>query len=165
MLKKCLLLAVAVAYLVFQTAVGTVFAAEMAPELRTVKTNEQGDTVTLTLEQVALGKKLFNDTCAQCHAGGVTKTSPDIDLSPSTLAKAIPARDNIAGLVDYMKNPTTYDGETEIYELHPSIRSADIFPELRNLTDAELEAIAGHILSQPKVVGARWGSGKTKYST
>lgn len=165
MLKKCILFAVAVAYLVFQTAVGTASAAQMAPELRTVKVNDQGSTTVLSLEQVALGKKLFNDTCSQCHAGGVTKTSPDLDLSPETLAGAVPTRDNIAGLVDYMKNPTTYDGETEIYEDHPSLRSADIFPEMRNLTDSDLVAIAGHILSQPKVVGSRWGAGKTRYST
>ncbi|MFG3819534.1 photosystem II cytochrome c-550 [Limnothrix redekei] len=165
MLKKVVLLVVAVAFFAFQLAVSPVSAAEMKPELRTVKVNEKGDTVTLTLEQVALGKKLFNDTCAQCHAGGVTKTSPDLDLSPPSLAGAIPSRDHIAGLVDYMKNPTTYDGETEIYELHPSTRSSDIFPEMRNLTDEELEAIAGHILSQPKVIGSRWGAGKTRYST
>lgn len=165
MLKKVVLLVVAVAFFAFQLAASPVQAAEVKPELRTVKLNEQGEMVTLTLEQVALGKQLFNNTCAQCHAGGVTKTSPDVDLSTQSLAGAIPSRDHIAGLVDYMKNPTTYDGETEIYELHPSTRSADIFPEMRNLTDAELEAIAGHVLSQPKVVGARWGAGKTRYST
>jgi photosystem II cytochrome c550 len=26
-----------------------------------------------------------------------------------------------------MKNPTTYDGEEEIAEIHPSIKSADIY--------------------------------------
>jgi photosystem II cytochrome c550 len=59
-----------------------------------------------------------------------------------------------------MKNPTTYDGETEISELHPSTKSADIFPEMRNLTDDDLEVIAGHILLQPKIVGKAWGAGK-----
>ncbi|GAB4343118.1 MAG: photosystem II cytochrome c-550 [Cyanophyceae cyanobacterium] len=140
-------------------------AVEMDEALRTVKLNEAGQEVVLTMEQVGLGKKLFNDTCAQCHAGGVTKTSPDLDLSTESLAGAIPTRDHIAGLVDYMKNPTSYDGELEIYEMHPSTRSADIYPEMRNLTDDELYAIAGHVLSQPKVIGARWGAGKTRYST
>jgi photosystem II cytochrome c550 len=59
-----------------------------------------------------------------------------------------------------MYNPTTYDGELEISELHPSKKSADIYPEMRNLTDEELEAIAGHILLQPKILGKGWGGGK-----
>lgn len=164
MLRKCFLLAVAAVFLMLQVATPA-NAVEMDEALRTVKLNEAGQEVVLTMEQVGLGKKLFNDTCAQCHAGGVTKTSPDLDLSTESLAGAIPTRDHIAGLVDYMKNPTSYDGELEIYEMHPSTRSADIYPEMRNLTDDELYAIAGHVLSQPKVIGARWGAGKTRYST
>jgi photosystem II cytochrome c550 len=165
MLKKCVLLAAAVVFLVFQVAVGTSNATEMDPSLRTVKLNETGVTVVLSLDEVVSGKNLFNAVCAQCHAGGVTKTNPDVDLSPEVLAGASPARDSIAGLVDYMKNPTTYDGEVEIAELHPATKSADVFPEMRNLTDDDLYAIAGHVLSQPKVIGKRWGGGKTKYST
>ena len=53
-----------------------------------------------------------------------------------------------------MKNPTTYDGFEEISELHPSIKSADIFAEMRNLSDDDLYAIAGHILLQPKIVAS-----------
>ena len=165
MLKKCILFAVTAVFCIFQIAVDAAQATDVDPELRTVTLNESGEMVTLSLEQVAVGKRIFNDTCAQCHAGGVTKTSPDLDLSTESLAGAIPARDNIVALVDYMKNPTTYDGEIEIYELHPSTRSADIFPEMRNLTDEELFAVAGHVLSQPKIIGRRWGGGKTKYST
>lgn len=164
MLRKCFLLAVAAVLLMLQVATPA-NAVEVDEALRTVKLNEAGQEVVLTMEQVGLGKKLFNDTCAQCHAGGVTKTSPDLDLSTESLAGAIPTRDHIEGLVDYMKNPTSYDGELEIYEMHPSTRSADIYPEMRNLTDEELYAIAGHVLSQPKVVGSRWGAGKTRYST
>lgn len=84
-------------------------------------------------------------------------------LEPEALALATPNRNNIEGLVDYMKNPTTYDGEEEISELHPSIKSADIFTEMRNLTEDDLVAIAGHILLQPKIVGDKWGGGKIYY--
>ena len=160
-MKRFILLAVAVVFFAFQIAVGSAAAVELTPEIRTVKADEAGDTVTLTLEQVQKGKRLFNDTCSQCHAGGSTKTDFNVGLGTADLAFATPPRDNIAALVDYMKNPTTYDGETEISELHPSIKSADIFPEMRNLTDDDLEAIAGHILLQPKVVGAQWGGGKS----
>ena len=62
-----------------------------------------------------------------------------------------------------MKNPTTYDGEEEIAEIHPSIKSADIYPAMRNLRDDELVAIAGHVLVQPKILGDKWGGGKIYY--
>lgn len=159
-MKRLILLAVAAVFFAFQIAVGSAAAVELTEDVRTVKATEAGDTVVLSLEQVQKGKRLFNDTCTQCHAGGRTKTDPNVGLGTDALAGATPPRDNIAALVDYMNNPTTYDGEVEIYELHPSTRSADIYPEMRNLTDEDLEAIAGHILLQPKVIGKMWGGGK-----
>lgn len=162
-MKRFILLTVATLFFVFQFAVSSVSAVELTPDVRTVKANEAGDTVTLSLEQVQEGKRLFNNVCSQCHAGGRTKTDPNVGLAPDVLAGATPPRDNIAALVDYMKNPTTYDGETEISELHPSIKSADIYTEMRNLTDDDLEAIAGHILLQPKIVGVGWGRGKAYF--
>lgn len=159
-MKRFILLVVATVFFAFQIAIGSATAVELTPEIRTVKATEAGDTVILSLEQVQKGKRLFNDSCAQCHAGGRTKTDPNVGLSPDALAGATPPRDHIAALVDYMKNPTTYDGENEIAELHPSTKSADIFPEMRNLSDEDLEAIAGHILLQPQIIGKMWGGGK-----
>lgn len=159
-MKRFILIAVATVFFAFHIAVGSVAAVELSSEVRTVKANEAGDTIVLSLEQVQKGKRLFNDSCAQCHGGGRTKTDPNVGLNTEALAGATPSRDNIAALVDYMKNPTTYDGETEISELHPSTKSADIYPEMRNLTDDDLEAIAGHILFQPKILGRMWGGGK-----
>ena len=159
-MKRFILIAVATVFFAFHIAVGSVAAVELNTEVRTVKANEAGDTIVLSLEQVQKGKRLFNDSCAQCHGGGRTKTDPNVGLGTEVLAGATPSRDNIAALVDYMKNPTTYDGETEISELHPSLKSADIYPEMRNLTDDDLEAIAGHILLQPKILGRMWGGGK-----
>lgn len=141
-------------------AVGSVSAVELSTDVRTVKVNDTGASSVLSLEQVQKGKRLFNDTCSQCHAGGKTKTDPNVGLSTEILAGATPARDNVEALVDYMKNPTTYDGEIEIAEIHPSLKSADIYPRMRNLTDDDLEAIAGHILIQPKILGKGWGGGK-----
>jgi photosystem II cytochrome c550 len=149
--------------LTFQLFVGSATAVQLDKATRTVQLNEQGDTVVISVKQLSKGKKLFNDTCAQCHAGGVTKTNQNVGLEPEALALATPKRNNIEGLVDYMKNPTTYDGEEEISEIHPSLKSADIFTEMRNLTDDDLTAIAGHILVQPKVVGTKWGGGKIYY--
>lgn len=163
MFRRLIGLVMASIVLTFQLAVSSAQALELDEATRTVKLNDAGDTVVLSLKQVKEGKSLFQYACAQCHVGGVTKTNQNVGLDPETLAGATPPRNNIEALVDYMKNPTTYDGEEEISELHPSTKSADIFTEMRNLTDSDLEDIAGHILLQPKVVGQRWGGGKIYY--
>ena len=66
-------------------------------------------------------------------------------------------------LVDYMKNPVTYDGLDSIAEVHPSIKSADIYPRMRSLTDEDLYSIAGHIMLSPRIVNEKWGGGKIYY--
>ena len=127
---------------------------------RTVVKDASGTTVVLSPEQVKRGKRLFNATCGACHVGGITKTNPNVGLDPEALSLATPRRDNIASLVDFMKNPTSYDGLESIAETHPSIKSADIYPRMRSVTDEDLTAIAGHILLQPKIVSEKWGGGK-----
>lgn len=138
-------------------------AIELDESTRTVTLEESGKTILLTPEQVKRGKRLFNSSCATCHNGGITKTNPNIGLEIESLSLATPPRDNIHNLIEYMKNPTSYDGINSIAELHPSIKSADIFPKMRNLTDEDLLAIAGHILIQPKIVQEKWGGGKIYY--
>lgn len=160
MLKKFFIAVAMVLFLTFQPLVNSATAAELTDNDRTLPLNEDGQEVVLSTKEYTRGKRLFNDTCSQCHVGGITKTNPDVGLSPEVLALAYPARDNIEGLIDYMKNPTTYDGFIEISEFHPSIKSADIYPEMRNLTEDDLYAIAGYILVQPKILGKQWGGGK-----
>jgi len=143
--------------------VNEAFAIELDEATMTIPLNQSGKTTTLTPEQVKRGKRLFNNTCSQCHNGGITKTNPNIGLDPEGLSLATPPRDNVESLIDYMKNPTSYDGAEDIAELHPSIKSAEIFPKMRNLTDDDLFTIAGHILIQPKVVLEKWGGGKIYY--
>lgn len=159
MLKRYFIALTAV-FLTFQLFVSSAMAIELSPELRTLPLNDSGTSVVLSLKQVEQGKRLFNSACAQCHAAGMTKTDPNVNLSPETLAGANPPRNNIESLVDFMKNPTTYDGFEEISEVHPSTKSADIFAEMRNLSDDDLYAIAGHILLQPKIVSKQWAGGK-----
>ncbi|MBD2251059.1 photosystem II cytochrome c-550 [Nostoc parmelioides] len=163
MFRRLIGVVVATVLLTFQLIVGSATALELDEATRTVPLNAQGDTVTLSLKQVKEGKRLFQYACAQCHVGGVTKTNQNVGLEPEALALATPKRNNIEGLVDYMKNPTTYDGVEEISEIHPSTKSADIFTAMRNLTDKDLESIAGHILLQPKILGDKWGGGKIYY--
>lgn len=162
MLKRYIWLAVATVFFAFQTFIGSANAAELDAATRTVPSSE-GKNVVLSLKQVQEGKRLFNYACGQCHVGGITKTDPNVGLEPEALALATPPRTNIEALVDYMHNPTTYDGAESIAELHPSTQSTDIFPKMRNLTEDDLVAIAGHILLQPKIVGEKWGGGKIYY--
>jgi len=143
--------------------VNSASAIELDEATRTVTLDTSGNKTTLTTEQVKRGKRLFNSSCGSCHTGGVTKTNPNVGLDTEALSLATPSRNNVEGLVDYMKNPTTYDGLDSISEVHPSIASADIFPKMRALTEEDLTAIAGHILLQPKIVSEKWGGGKIYY--
>ena len=163
MIKKYSQLFSLVFFFIFSAFVATASAIDLDEATRTVVADSSGKTVVLTPEQVKRGKRLFNTTCGACHVGGITKTNTNISLDPEALSLATPRRDSIESLVDFMKNPTTYDGFESIAETHPSIKSADIYPRMRSLTDEDLTAIAGHILLQPKVLGEKWGGGKIYY--
>ena len=139
---------------------GPVQAAQWTAEQLTVPVNADGTTVTFTEQEVKAGRKLFNNSCGECHAGGITKTNHNVGLDPETLALATPARDNVDALVDYMKDPTSYDGEYSIADVHPSIRSSDVFVKMRDLNDEDLRLMAGFILTSPKVQGTARGGGK-----
>jgi photosystem II cytochrome c550 len=137
-------------------------AIELDEATRTVAL-DSSNAVIITPEQVKRGKRLFNASCGSCHTGGITKTNPNVGLDSDALGLATPNRNSIAGLVDYMKNPTTYDGLESIAEVHPSIASADIFPKMRSLSEEDLFAIAGHILVSPQILSEKWGGGKIYY--
>lgn len=160
MFKKSSQLFSLVFFGIFSFFVTTASAIELDEATRTVVADSSGKTVVLTPEQVKRGKRLFNATCGACHVGGITKPNPNVGLDPEALSLATPRRDNIAGLVDYLKNPTSYDGLESIAEIHPSIKSADIYPRMRSVTDEDLTAIAGHILLQPRIITEKWGGGK-----
>jgi photosystem II cytochrome c550 len=159
MLKRLFLVAVVTIFFVFQS-ISSATAVELDDDIRTVKLNEAGDEVTLSLQEVKRGQRIFVDSCSYCHKAGATKTNPNVGLGLNALANAEPPKDNIEGIVEYLKNPTTYDGETNIYELHPNTTRSDLYPMMRNLTDEDLKAVAGHILIQPKIRGTMWGGGK-----
>ena len=148
---------------IFGLFVTSASAIDLDEATRTVIQDGAGKTVVLTPEQVKRGKRLFNATCGACHVGGITKTNPNVGLDPEALSFATPRRDNLNALVDYIKNPTTYDGLDSIAEVHPSIKSADIYPRMRSLTDDDLFSIAGHIMLSPKILSEKWGGGKIYY--
>ena len=148
---------------IFSLFVTTASAIDLDEATRTVVVDASGNTTVLSPEQVKRGKRLFNATCGACHVGGITKTNPNVGLDPEALSLATPRRDNVSALVDFMKNPTTYDGLESIAEIHPSIKSADIYPRMRSLTDEDLTAIAGHIMLSPRILSEKWGGGKIYY--
>jgi photosystem II cytochrome c550 len=135
-------------------------AAAWSTEQLTVPASPDGTLVTFSEQEIKSGRKVFNSSCGECHAGGITKTNQNVGLDPETLALATPPRDNVESLVDYMKDPTSYDGEYSIADVHPSLRSSDIFVKMRDLDDDDLRLMAGYILVAPKVQGVQWGGGK-----
>ena len=163
MLKKYSQLFSVLFFGIFSMSVMTASAIDLDEATRTVVKDGSGKTIVLTPEQVKRGKRLFNATCGACHVGGISKTNPNVGLDPEALSLATPRRDNIDSLVDFLKNPTSYDGFESIAEVHPSIASADIYPRMRSVTDEDLTAMAGHILLQPKILTEKWGGGKTYY--
>ena len=163
MLKKYFKLCSLILFCIFGVFITTASAIDLDEATRTVTVDSSGSTTVLSPEQVKRGKRLFNATCGACHLGGITKTNPNVGLDPEALSYATPRRDSVNGLVDYMKNPTTYDGLDSIAEVHPSIKSADIYPRMRSLTDDDLYSIAGHIMLSPKILSEKWGGGKIYY--
>jgi photosystem II cytochrome c550 len=163
MLKKYFKLCSLILFCIFNISVLTASAIDLDEATRTITVDSSGTTTVLTPEQVKRGKRLFNATCGACHLGGITKTNPNVGLDPEALSFATPRRDNVVSLVDFMKNPTTYDGLDSIAEVHPSIKSADIYPRMRSLTDDDLYSIAGHIMLSPKILSEKWGGGKIYY--
>ena len=150
-------------FTIFSISVMNASAIDLDEATRTIVKDATGNTIILSPEQVKRGKRLFNATCGACHVGGMTKPNPNVGLDPEALSLATPRRDNVEALVDYLKNPTSYDGFESIAEVHPSIKSADIYPRMRSLTDEDLMAISGHILLQPKILTEKWGGGKIYY--
>jgi photosystem II cytochrome c550 len=139
---------------------GPAQAAQWTAEQLTVPASPDGALVTFSEQEIKAGRKLFNTSCGTCHAGGITKTNQNVGLDPETLALATPPRDSVSALVDYLKDPTSYDGEYSIADVHPSLRSSDVFVQMRNLDDEDLRLMAGYILVAPKVQGQQWGGGK-----
>ena len=162
-LKNKFLIGGILATFIFNTQMSWCSTLELDEDTRTVTLDAKGSTVILSPEQIKRGKRLFNNACGTCHVGGLTKTNPNVGLDVEALSLATPPRDNVSSLVAYMKDPMSYDGADSISEIHPSIKSADIFPKMRSLTDEDLFAISGHILVQPKVVNEKWGGGKIYY--
>lgn len=82
----------------------------LAKEPISLAVDRQGQTAQFSPEDLSEGKVLFEQHCLNCHVGGATLPDPTVSLSLNTLAGATPPRDNINGLVAFLREPMTYDG-------------------------------------------------------
>jgi len=80
-----------------------------------LKVDELGQTKKFTPEDLRQGKELFKENCINCHVGGKNIPFPPVSLSLNALGAAAPARDNINNLVQFMRQPMTYDGSEETF--------------------------------------------------
>ena len=156
MLKKIVLIFIAGVVFLWQSFAGTANALSLNEDIRTIPLNEQGDTIVLSNQEAQKGAKLFTANCAQCHIQGKTKTNPNVTLSDVSLANALPARDNLEGLIDYIKHPTSYDGEEDLSYLHMNTEVPELWSEIRNYTEEDIKDLAGYILIQVNA-DPKWG--------
>jgi photosystem II cytochrome c550 len=156
MVKRLIWVAVATVFLFFQVHVNSAAALKLDEATRTVTLNEEGETVVLSSQEITKGERIFNDACTQCHLQGKTKTNNNVSLGLKDLSKAVPRRDNVAALVEYLKQPMSYDGEYSLELEHPNVTRPDVWPELKNLNEKDIFNVAGYMLVAPKL-DDRWG--------
>lgn len=72
--------------------------------------NSQGEFKSFSGEDVTEGLRLFKGNCINCHVGGNTLPNPEVSLSLAALEAGTPRRDTIEGLVQFFRQPLTYDG-------------------------------------------------------
>ncbi|MCY7274301.1 MAG: photosystem II cytochrome PsbV2 [Phormidesmis sp. CAN_BIN44] len=111
--------------------------------------DDQGKTRSFNLQELTAGKKLFEQNCLSCHVGGATLPDPSVPLSLKALQGATPSRDTINGLVAYLRQPMTYDGNEETFSCRKVSENW--------LSQAEVETVAGFVLrAAQKAPG--WGT-------
>jgi photosystem II cytochrome c550 len=77
--------------------------------------DDQGNSRPFSAVELSIGKRLFEESCKNCHVGGATLPDPTVSLSLEALQGATPSRDNISSLVAYLRQPMSYDGTEESY--------------------------------------------------
>ena len=178
MKKAVWMVLAAVAVTVTACAGGQGGDAGKANEPASTSTAAEADTVALvadaagtkqnfTKAQIKEGQRLFKANCGKCHVGGQTYGTynvKEVNLSMKALASATPPRNNIAALVSYMEEPTSYDGTEKLYETgrHPKyIAEGKAAPDNQVIirTKDELNLIAAFILKEATYNNS-WGRGK-----
>lgn len=119
---RCLLIVVTIAWIVLLPSSPAQAATDLyvakylhVSEPIALEFDGKGKTQSFSPEELSQGKKLFENNCMNCHVGGATLPAPEVSLSLEKLKAANPPRDNINGLVDYLRHPMIYDGSEETY--------------------------------------------------
>ena len=99
-----------------------------------------GQTQEFSAADLTAGKQLFEANCKNCHVGGATLPDPLVSLSLEDLKGAMPARDNINGLVAFLRQPMTYDGTEESFWCRQVPESWMPQTQLQNLSAFVLRA-------------------------
>lgn len=108
-------------------------------------------TAQFSAEDLSAGKQLFETHCLNCHVGGATLPDPTVSLSLKTLAGATPPRDTINGIVEFLREPMTYDGSDASFWCRQVPESW--------MPKAEIEQLAAFVLrAAQKAPG--WGASK-----
>ncbi len=142
------------------TLVVPVQAADDIDALRTVSYDRSTEKV-YTRAELNEGRRLFNRTCGQCHLAGQTYTNPDVSLSLAALTYATPPRDTVVSIIDYLNEPTSYDGFDSLLEYHPNTQLTSEFPKMKFIDNRDMELMAAHILNQARVIPG-WGGSKSE---
>ncbi len=100
----------------------------------------EGHTRLFSAGDFSAGKQLFAQNCLNCHVGGATLPDPTISLSLATLQGATPPRNNINSLVEYLRQPMTYDGSEESFWCRQVPESWMSQPDIENLAAFVLRA-------------------------
>jgi photosystem II cytochrome c550 len=99
-----------------------------------------GATRPFSATDLSEGKRLFEDSCKNCHVGGATLPDPLVSLSLEALRGATPPRDNIESLVAYLRLPMSYDGSEEAYGCRQISEKWLAQPQIENLSAFVLRA-------------------------
>ncbi len=100
----------------------------------------EGHTRLFSAQDLTAGKQLFEQNCLNCHVGGATLPDPTISLSLATLEGATPPRNNINSLVEYLRQPMTYDGSEESFWCRQVPESWMSQPQIQDLAAFVLRA-------------------------
>jgi photosystem II cytochrome c550 len=111
----------------------------------------QGQTRLFSASDLSAGKRLFEQSCLNCHVGGATLPDPSVSLSLSDLKGATPPRDNINALVAYLRQPMTYDGSDTTFWCREVPESW--------LSQQEIENLAAFVLRAAQTAPG-WGTEK-----
>lgn len=115
----------------------------------TLDLDGEGNTKEFSPQELSGGKQLFESNCINCHVGGATLPDPQVSLSVTKLKEATPPRDNINGLVAFMRQPMTYDGSEETYWCRQVPKSV--------LSQQQVESLAAFVLTAAKKAPG-WGT-------